>query len=119
MAGMENYVDKSDDMKLEIEELELLMDPEDSAVDLRYILTHARTRESKIFEIFSTKEKRPLCGKQKPFVGVPRTEGRAAREVAKRSERNELRRNDSKGSSVPRKKDEDAAVAAELFVDKG
>ena len=30
IAGMENYLDKSDDMKLEIEELELLMDPEDS-----------------------------------------------------------------------------------------
>ena len=43
----------------------------------------------------------------------------AAREVAKRSERRELRRNDGKGSSVTRKKDEDAAAAAEFFVDKG
>ena len=44
---------------------------------------------------------------------MPRKEGRAAREVAKRFERRELRRNDGKGSSVPRKKDEDAAAAAE------
>ena len=33
--------------------------------------------------------------------------------------RRELRRNDGKGSSVPRKKDEDAAAATEFFVDKG
>ena len=33
--------------------------------------------------------------------------------------RRKLRRNDVKGSSVPRKKDEDAAAAAELFVDDG
>ena len=44
-------------MKLEIEELELLMDPEDSEVDLRYVLTHAKRRGSRIFEIFRTKEK--------------------------------------------------------------
>ena len=44
-------------MKLEIEELELLMDPEDSEVNLRYLLTHARKRSSRIFEIISTKEK--------------------------------------------------------------
>ena len=41
-------------MKLEIEELELLMDPEDSEVNQRYVLTHARRRGSRIFEIFST-----------------------------------------------------------------
>ena len=53
---MENYLVKSDDMKLEIDELELLMDPEDSEVDLRYISTHAGRRGSRIFEIFSTEE---------------------------------------------------------------
>ena len=57
IAGMENYLNKGDDMKVDIEELELLMDPEDSEVCLRYILTHARRRGSRIFEIFSTKEK--------------------------------------------------------------
>ena len=38
IAGMENDLEKSDDMKSEIEELQLLMDPEDSKVNLRYIL---------------------------------------------------------------------------------
>ena len=33
--------------------------------------------------------------------------------------RHELRRNACEGSSVPRNKDEDAAAAAELFVDNG
>ena len=57
IAAMENYLDKSADVKVEIKELELLMDPEDSEVCLRKIPTHARTRGSRIFEIFSTKEK--------------------------------------------------------------
>ena len=56
-AGMKNYLDKSDDMKVEIEELELLMDPEDSEVNLRYVLTHARRRGSRISGIFSTTER--------------------------------------------------------------
>ena len=54
---MDNYLDKNDDMKVEIEELELLKEPEDSEVCQRYIQTHARRRGSRIFEIFSTKEK--------------------------------------------------------------
>ena len=39
---MENYPDKSDDIKVEIEALELLVDQEDSEVCLRCNLTHAR-----------------------------------------------------------------------------
>ena len=92
------------------------MDLEDLEVCLRYILTLARRRSNMIFEIFSTKEKKwPLSGKQNSLVGVQRKEGRAAREVAKRSERRELRRNCGKRFSVPRKKDEDAAAAAEFL----
>ena len=48
---------KRDDMKVDIKALELLMDPGDSEVCLRYILAHAKRRGSRIFEIFSTKEK--------------------------------------------------------------
>ena len=55
-TGMEGYLDKSDGIKVEIEVLELLMDPEDSEACLRYILTHARRRGSRIFDIFSTEE---------------------------------------------------------------
>ena len=53
-----------------------------------------------------------LSGKQKLLVGEPRTEGRAAREVAKRSGRHELRSNACRGSSVLQKEDEDAGAAA-------
>ena len=62
-------------MKLEIEELELLMGPEGLEVNLRYILMNASRRGSRIFEIFSTKEKRE----------APETEGGAGagREVTK------------------------------------
>ena len=55
MAAMDNYL-KNDDMKVETKALELLMDPEDSEVCLRYILAHAKRRGSRIFEIFSTRE---------------------------------------------------------------
>ena len=44
---MENYLDESDDMKVEVGELELLMGPEDSEVDLMYILTHADEQQAK------------------------------------------------------------------------
>ena len=40
-ARMENYLNKSDCLKLEIEELELLMGSDDSEVHLRHILTNA------------------------------------------------------------------------------
>ena len=56
VARMEKYLNDSDCMKLEIEELELLLGPEDSEFNLRYILTHACRRGCRIFEIFSTKE---------------------------------------------------------------
>ena len=48
--------EENDDKKVDIWALELLMDPEDSEVCLRYILAHAKRRGSKIFDIFSTKE---------------------------------------------------------------
>ena len=57
IAAIENYLDKSEDMKVEIGPLEVLMDHDVSEVFLRYILAHARRRGSRIFEIFSTKEK--------------------------------------------------------------
>ena len=45
IAKMENCLDKSDDMKLEVGELELLIRPEHSEADLMYILTHARRQQ--------------------------------------------------------------------------
>ena len=42
IAALENHLDESGDMK--VEELELLMSPEDSEVDLRYILMNANSR---------------------------------------------------------------------------
>ena len=101
---MEDYLDKSDDMKVEIEALELLMDPEDSELCLRYILTHARRRGSRIFEIFSTKEELDHIVASRNRSMEYQGKSVAAREVAKRSERRELRRNDGKGSSVPERR---------------
>ena len=120
VAGMENNLDKFHDTKVELEALELLMDPEDSEV-LSEVCPDAckNERQQDSRDCQYKRENSPLSGKHKPLVGVPRKEGRAAREVAKRFARRELRRNDGKGSSVHRKKDEDAAAAGEFFVDKG
>ena len=54
-------------MKLEIEELELLLGPEDSEVNLRHILRNASRRRGRMFEIFNSKEKseHPVASKMR------------------------------------------------------
>ena len=54
---MEQYLNASDSVKLEVEEVELLLGPEDSEVNLRHILRNASRRGGRIFEIFNSKEK--------------------------------------------------------------
>ena len=54
---MEQYLNASECMQLEIEELELLLGPEDSEVNLRRISRNARRRSGRIFEILNSKEK--------------------------------------------------------------
>ena len=54
---MEMFLDESDDMKVEIKALELLLGPEDREVNLRYILTNASRRGSRIVEISARKRK--------------------------------------------------------------
>ena len=44
-------------LRVEVRELEHLMGPEDSEVNLMYILTQASRRCSSIFELFSTIER--------------------------------------------------------------
>ena len=44
IARMEQYLEKSDSMKAQVEELESLLGPEDSDVDFRRILEEARNR---------------------------------------------------------------------------
>ena len=57
IAKMEQYLNHSDCMKLEMEELELLLGPEDSEVNLRHMWRNASRRSGRIFEVFSSKEK--------------------------------------------------------------
>ena len=57
IAKMEQYPNDNDRMKLEIEELERLLGPEDSEVNLRHVLRNTSRRDGRIFEIFSSKEK--------------------------------------------------------------
>ena len=58
IAAMENYLEKCINIKVETAALELLMEPEGTEVCLRYILKHAKRKDSGIFEIFDTKEKK-------------------------------------------------------------
>ena len=50
IARMETDRNKNNCLKLDIEELELLMGPQDSEVDLRYLLMNASKRSSRICE---------------------------------------------------------------------
>ena len=54
---MEDYLNKHDKVKVEVEELELMMSPEDSEVNLRYIFVNAGRESSEISEIPSAKER--------------------------------------------------------------
>ena len=56
IAKMEKYLNESDCLKLEIDQLELLLGPQDSEDNLSHILRNARRRGG-IFEIFNSKEK--------------------------------------------------------------
>ena len=80
-AGMENDLDKGDDVKVVIEALELPMAQEDLEVCLRFFLAHARRRGSRIFEIFSTKQKKVTTQWQ------PETVGWSTKERGSRSKR--------------------------------
>ena len=53
----EQYLKDSDCMKLEIDEMELLLGPEDSEVNLTHILRNAGRRGGRIFEIFDRKKR--------------------------------------------------------------
>ena len=65
---MENYLDESDGMKVEIEALEPLMGQEDSEDCLRYILAHARRRGSRMFR-FSAQKRKLTTQRQAEAVG--------------------------------------------------
>ena len=54
IAKMESYFDKSDELRVEFRLLEHLTGPEDSEVNLMYILTKASRRCTRKFDIFST-----------------------------------------------------------------
>ena len=51
IAAVEDYLEKCIKIKVEVAALELLMEPEEAEVCLRYILMHAKRRGRGIFEI--------------------------------------------------------------------
>ena len=54
IATVEQNRNESDNMKVEIEELELLLGPEDSEVDLRFVVMNAKRKKGRrISRIFS------------------------------------------------------------------
>ena len=55
IARTEQYPNENDNMVVEVEELEVLLGPKDSEVDLRQTLRYARKKKGgRIFEIFSS-----------------------------------------------------------------
>ena len=121
IAAMEMFLDESDVLKVETKALELLLDPEDREVNLRYILTNASRRRQQDCRDFSTKEKIDhFVASRNCWLRSTKEKGIAQQErwLSDLQDVN-YGRNDGKGSSVPPKKDEDAAGAAEFFVNKG
>ena len=55
---MEDYLEKCADIRVDIEALERLMEPEEAEVCLRYILKYSTRRGGNIFQFFDTKEKK-------------------------------------------------------------
>ena len=54
IARMGQHVDRSESLKVEVEELEPLLGPEDSEVDIRHIAMNARSKKRRRhFHIFS------------------------------------------------------------------
>ena len=72
-ARMEQYLNESDSLKEEVEELELLLGPEDSEVDLRHILRCATRRDRRMFDIFSRSEQ--LAASRMRWDGAPEADG--------------------------------------------
>ena len=58
MIEAEDYLERCADMKVDIEALERLMEPEQVEVCPRYILKYATRRGSNIFQLFDTTEKK-------------------------------------------------------------
>ena len=58
IAAMEDYLESCADMRVDVEALERLMEPEEAEVCLRYILKYSTRRGSNIFQFFDTEEKK-------------------------------------------------------------
>ena len=58
MVAVEDNLEKCADIKVDIEELERLMEPEDEEVCQRYILKYSTRGGSNIFKLFDTSEKK-------------------------------------------------------------
>ena len=72
MGAVEDYLEGSTDIQVDIEALERLIEPEDEKVCLRYILKYSTRRGSNMFKLFNTKrEEGPSRGKQKALGGTP------------------------------------------------
>ena len=63
-------------MKMDIEVLERLMEPENEEVSPRYILKYSTKQNSNIFQLFDTAEKKDYFG------GKQKTMGSTARKLA-------------------------------------
>ena len=88
IARMEQYLNRSDSMKVEIEELYSLLGPEDWEVNLRQILRNANKKGGRIFDIFSSEgQSEHLVAKQNAMGGPSQvngdTGGRGKKEFAR------------------------------------
>ena len=78
MGAVEDHMERCADVKVDVEALERLMEPEDEEVCLRCILKYSTRGGSNIFQLFDIKEK-----KDNFVVGESGEKWCTARELAK------------------------------------
>ena len=74
MEAVENYLENCAHVKVDIEVLHRLLEPENEEVSLRYVLKHKTRRGSNISALRHIRETEPLRGKQKTMAGGSRKE---------------------------------------------
>ena len=96
------HLDRSESQKVGVEELELLLGPEDPQLDLRFILVNARRKKGRrIFEILSSKGPRVLGSQQSAMGRAPKDAGDTGGRVKKEGARSGLWSQSKLGSSLP------------------
>ena len=85
MDAVEDYMENSAQVKVDIEVVESLLQPENREISPEYILKHSTRRGSNIFQLFDTLEKpKHFVASRRRWLNSQGKKPYTARELAKR-----------------------------------